>query len=118
MAMLIVDGVTIKDPSEFTWGINDVDSSDSGRTQDAIMHRNRVAQKRKLSIGWTMCTPAETAAILQAFNPEYISVTYHDAMDNATETRTFYTGDKSAPVHQWYANRKYYSKISFNIIER
>jgi len=118
MAMLIVDGVEIREPSEFTWGLNDVDASDSGRTQDGKMHRNRVTQKRKINLSWSMPTPDETSAILSAFNPQYFDVTYFDPLDNATMTRTFYASDKSAPVHVWQANKKYYTSVSFNIIER
>lgn len=118
MAMLIVDGVAVKEPSKFDYGLQDVSSSDAGRTQDSIMHKNRVAQKVKIGLAWNMTTPDETATLMQAFNPEYIDVTYHDALLNATVTKTFYTGDKSAAVHMWTANRKYYTSVSFNIIER
>lgn len=118
MAMLLVDGVEIKDPSEMTYGLQDVDSAGSGRTQDGYMHRDRVAQKVKISLSWSMTTPEETAAILQAFDPEYINVTYPDAKLNAVVTREFYAGDKSCPVQIWTVNSKYYNKITFNIIER
>ena len=118
MAMLIVDGVPIKEPSELTYGLQDVSSSDSGRTQDSIMHKNRVAQKVKLNLAWSMTTPEETATIMQAFQPEYFMVTYHDALLNAPVTKEFYCGDKSAPVHHWYVGDKRYTKVSFNIIER
>lgn len=118
MAMLVVDGVPIKEPSEMTYGLQDVSSSDAGRTQDTIMHKNRVGQKVTLGLSWSMPTPDETAAILQAFDPEYFHVTYHDAKLNALVTREFYAGDKTAPVHIWSVNRKYYKTVSFNIIER
>ena len=118
MAMLVVDGVSIKEPSKFQWSLQDVSAPDSGRTEDSVMHKNRVAQKVKINLAWTMTTPAETSAILQAFNPEYVMVTYHDALLNATVTREFYTGDKSAPVHIWSANNKRYTKVTLNIIER
>lgn len=118
MSMIIVDGVAMKEPSEFTWGLMDVDEANSGRTQDGLMHRSRVTQKRKLNLSWNMTTPEETATLLQAFNPEYITVTYPDALLNADVTKVFYTGDKTAPVQTWQVNHKYYTKVSFNIIER
>lgn len=40
-----VDGTELPCPSSFTWGLQDVSASQSGRTDDAIMHKNRVAQK-------------------------------------------------------------------------
>lgn len=118
MAMLKVNGVNVKEPSEMTYGLQDISASDAGRTQDTIMHKNRVGQKVTLSLAWSMTTPEETAALLQAFDPEYVNVTYNDAKLNALVTKVFYTGDKTAPVHMWTVNNKYYNKVSFNLIER
>ena len=118
MAMIKVNGTAVKTPSSFSWGLQDVSDSASGRTQDSIMHKNRVAQKRKIQLAWNNPTKEETAAILQAFNPEYIDVTYPDAMSGTNETRTFYVGDRSAPMKMWTVNRKIYSQVSFDIVER
>lgn len=116
--MIWVNGTAIKTPSSFSWGLQDVSDSASGRTQDALMHKNRVAQKRKISLAWSNPTKDETAAILQAFNLEYINVTYPDAMSGTDETRTFYVGDRSAPMKMWTVNNKRYSQVSFDIVER
>lgn len=118
MAMLVVDGVSIKEPSKFQWSLQDVSAPDSGRTEDSVMHKNRVAQKVKLELQWTMTTPQETSDILQAFQPEYINVTYHDPLLNDYRTAEFYVGDRSAPVKFWLVDKKYYESVSFNIIER
>lgn len=118
MAMITVDGVEIKTPSSFSWGLQDVSDSASGRTQDALMHKNRISQKRKISLSWNYPTPAEASAILKAFNPEYVSVRYPDAMSGMDETRTFYVGDRTAPMKIWTINNKRYSQVSFDIIER
>lgn len=116
--MLVVDGTAVKSPSSMTIGFQDVSNSDAGRTQDALMHKNLVARKRKIDLAWSSPTPAEAHAILTAFYPEYIDVSYYDPLDGATVTRTFYSGDKSAPVKIWSTNNKRYESISFNIIER
>lgn len=118
MSMILVDGSGIKDPSVFEWGLQDVSAADSGRTDDIVMHKNRVGQKRKLKMAWNNPTPAETAAILQAFNPEYFMVTYPDAMSGLNETREFYAGDRSAPMRAWTARYKRYTQVTFDIIER
>lgn len=118
MAMIIVDGVEVKTPSTFSWGLQDVSDSASGRTQDALMHKNRISQKRKISLVWNHPTPAEASAILKAFNSEYVSVRYPDAMSGMDETRTFYVGDRTAPMKIWTINNKRYSQVSFDIIER
>jgi hypothetical protein len=119
MAMITVNGVELPDPAEYTWGLQDVSASDAGRTEDAMMHKNRVGQKRKLNLTWSGLEPADVALILQAVNPEYMEVSYPDAMSNSTETRTFYVGDRSAPIHWWYGTTgRYYNRLSFNFIER
>lgn len=116
--LIKVDGVQIKTPSSFSWGLQDVSASDSGRTDDTVMHKNRIGQKRKLSFIWAAPTREETSAILRAFNPEYINITYPDAMSGKNETRTFYVGDRSAPMKIWTIANKRYESISFDAIER
>ena len=115
---LKVDNVTMPCPSSFQWGLQDVSAAESGRTSDSLMHKNRVSQKRKIALSWSELTPAQTSTVLQAFNPEYISVYYWDAMAGAYQTRTFYVGDRSAPVHFWFANNQRFETVSFDIIER
>jgi len=118
MAMIKVDGAAIKSPSTFSWGLQDVSDSAAGRTQDIVMHKNRVGQKRKISLAWNGPRPSEVSAILKAFNPEYVSVTYPDALSGEIETRTFYVGDRTAPIKTWTVNNKLYTQLSFEIIER
>lgn len=113
-----VDGVQMPCPSQFDWSLQDISAAESGRTDDGLMQKNRVAQKRKIALAWKEPTIMQASAILTAFNPEYISVYYWDAMAGQYQTRTFYVGDRSAPVHFWWVGNKRYSTISFDIIER
>lgn len=116
--MITVDGVEMPCPSKLDWGLQDVSASDSGRTQDAKMHKNRVAQKRKLQLAWNGPTSDQVSKILKAFNPEYIRVRYPDAMSGEYETRTFYVGDRSAPYKCWWYGNHRMEQLSFDIIER
>lgn len=120
MAMLSVDGTVIPSPSSFTWGLMDNSASDGGRVQDDsdTMFKNRTSQKRKLQLSWNGLSKEDAATVLQAFNPEYISVTYPDAMSGTDQTRTFYVGDRTAPMKIWTVGNKRYEQLSFNIIER
>lgn len=115
---LKVDGIEMPCPSAFTWGLQDISASESGRSDDSLMHKNRVAQKRKLELQWNGKDWTATSKILKAFNPEYISVYYPDMMSGNYETRTFYVGDRSAPVKWWWIGNKRTESISFNLIER
>lgn len=116
--MLRVDGAEMPCPSSFGWGLQDISAAESGRSDDTIMHKNRVGQKRKISLAWVGKDWQITARILQAFNPEYIQVTYPDMMSGVYETRTFYVGDRSAPVKWWWAGNQRMEQISFDIIEQ
>lgn len=115
---LVVDGKNVKTPAKFEVGIQDVSSADAGRTQDAIMHKNRVAQKITIALAWNATTPEETSEILTAFDPEYVDVSFINPKTNKRETRTFYSGDKAAPMKSWFVGGKWYSQVSFSIIER
>ncbi len=55
--------------------------------------------------------------VLNAVNPEYISVYYYDPMDGWS-TRTFYVGDRSAPFKTFWIGNKRVDRLSFDIIER
>lgn len=107
-------------PDDISWGLQDVSSSDAGRVNDssATMYKNRVAQKRKLSLSWKNPDGDTTSTILQAFNPEYVWVRYLDPLVGSYQIRQFYTGDKTAPVRLITVGGVSYSSVSFDIIER
>ena len=117
-SLIVVDGVRLPQPYVYTWSLQDVSAPNAGRTEDALMHKDMVAQKRKLQLGWRGLDTATTASILQAFNPEYFSVYYFDMLDNDYETRVFYSGDKSVNVRLWWVGRHLIETVSFDIIER
>lgn len=121
MAMLVIDGHPLsRDPSELTWGLQDVSASDAGRDQSGVMHKNRVTQKRKLSCTWNIAHEAQATEILRAVNPEYFKVGYYDPMDGKFETRTFYVGDRSAPFRSYMVpvvGGTTFKTISFDLIE-
>ena len=81
----------VPDPSELTWGEQDVSSSDAGRTHDsgATMQKMLITRKIKLQLKWTNRTAAEIGAILRAFDAEYFYVRYLDAKSGTFQTRCF-----------------------------
>lgn len=116
--MIRVDGKRVKTPSSFRLSFQDISTSDAGRTQDGLMHKNRVARKRKISLAWNGPTPQEAHEILTAFAPEYFNIEYYDPLVGGTTTKTFYSGDQEAPVKIWTVGNKRYEQISFDVIER
>lgn len=111
-----VDGRAVRCPSSYTWKLEDISASDAGRTEDTVMHKMRIGQVVGLELSWNGLTTAEVAAILQAFNPEYIQVDYLDAMRGKYVTSEFYVGNRSAPMYN--ARMGLWENVSFNLIER
>lgn len=111
-----VNGASVPCPSGYVYNLQDVSSSDAGRTEDALMHKERIAQKVKLELSWKNVTTVECAAVLTAFNPQYISITYLDAKAGDYLTKTFYVGDRSAPLYN--ARLGLWENVSFNVIEQ
>lgn len=113
-----VDGVEMPCPSTWQWGLMDVSLGESGRTDDAIMHKNRVAQKRKIQVGFNGITKEVAHIILQAINPEYIQVNYYDLLAGKRQTRVMYVGDRSAPFKWWWDGKNILESLTFDLIER
>lgn len=121
MAMLTVDGHAIShDPATMQVSMQRVSASDAGRDQGGTMHVNQVTKKRKVALSWVVMHEADTVEVLQAFAPEYISVSYYDPFDGQMETRTFYTGDQTADMRSYQVpcvGGTTFKTVSFDIIE-
>lgn len=113
-----VDGKKVKCPSKLEWALQDISKSNAGRTKNALMHKNRIAQKRTLNLGWNGVTDDECHEILKAFNPEYVDIKFYDPLEGKVITKNFYTGDKTAPVYSWWVGKHLYQSVSFSAIER
>ena len=105
----------IPSPSKYDWKLSDVSAADAGRTEDALMHKMRIAQKVHIELEWQNISDADASAILTAFQPEYISVEYYDYKAMAFQTKTFYVGDRQVIS---YSRKLGIGNISFNIIEQ
>lgn len=111
-----VDGRAVICPSSYQWKLEDISASDAGRTEDTTMHKNRIGQVVGLELVWNNVSIEDAAELLQAFNPEYINVTYLDAMEGKYITSEFYVGNRSAPLYNSRLGK--WNKISFNLIKR
>ena len=111
-----VDGKLVKCPSSYQWKMQDISASDAGRTEDTKMDKKRIGHIRKIELEWQNVSITDAAAILQAFNPEYIEVCYLDAMTGTYRTSEFYVGDRSTPLYN--AKLGVWNNVAFNIIER
>ena len=123
LTMLIINGVEMPPLSSFEWQLMDVSAGESGRTDDALMHKNTVAKKRKLLVSWVRLDFADASRIIQAVSSdEYFPVTYPDYLDgNLQAERVFYVGDRTVPVKAFRMDDptwQFTDTISFDLIER
>lgn len=122
MFRLLVDGTDLTSYIAFKgvkWTRNDVDSPDTGRTMDAVMHRGRVASKVRLDISCKPLTDSQASTVLNAIYPEYVTVQYTDPQAGGLVTRTMYSNNNPA---SYLLNREgeedLWDGITFPLIER
>ena len=102
----------------FKWQRYDIDSPNTGRTLDGMMHRGRVATKIRLDIKCRPLTATELNTVLNAILPEYVTVTYSDPM-LGTVTKTMYSNNNPA-VHALTKpdGTEWWSGVTFPLVER
>lgn len=73
---------------------NDIESPDSGRTLDGVMHRGRIAVKEKIKIKTVPLTKVQTAALQALIYPEtfQVRVTPYPG-SNSSRTFTMYSNN-------------------------
>lgn len=103
-------------PSKYQYDLQDVSSPDAGRTEDALMHKQRIAQKVKIELAWSNLNTSGVSEVLTAFNSEYLSIEYLDAKVGTYVTKIFYVGDRTSPLYN--SKMDVWENVSFNIIER
>ena len=94
MDILTIGGVAMPTPNEYKVQLSDLDSSDTGRTEDGVMMRNRVREGiAKISVSWAALSTADCAKILTAVKPDSFEVGY---FFGETRTAKMYAGDRAA----------------------
>lgn len=119
-ALFIIDGqdFTYMIPEgAIKWSRNDLDSEETGRTLDGVIHRTRIAIKRKLSITTMPLTTEQIIALNAALQPVFITVKYLDPIDGIT-TRTFYGSTVESTTQITMDGETYWTGTTFNLIEQ
>jgi hypothetical protein len=111
-----INGVAVKFPSVYKWKLEDLSAADAGRTEDTIMDKMRIGQVVGIELQWNKVSIQEASTLLQQFNPEYVEVCYLDAMAGKYVTKTFYVGNRSAPLYN--GELGLWDNIAFNLIGR
>jgi hypothetical protein len=86
-------------PSEFTVTVLDLDDADATtRTADGTLNRDRITTKRQIEMKFNALTWADISSILQAISGVFFDLYYPDPMTGTYVTKTFYVGNRPAPV--------------------
>jgi len=119
MALLVVNGVALPDPSDLKVNISDLSSEESGRLLDGTMVKDVVARKVQIDVSWNTLSWEDVSTLLTAVESSiFLTVVYPDPKVGSYQTKTFYVGDRSAPA-VWLANGKeYWGGVSFTFIEQ
>lgn len=115
-------------PSEMTVSVMDISAPDAGRDQTGYMWTQKlknsngdVILKHKIQLAWWCPDPAVVASVLNAIKPERFYVSFHDPFNSnptgGNISCLMYVGDREMPVQMWGANRKFYSRLAFDLIE-
>ena len=115
---MTINGRQIKQPATVTYNRYDMDSEESFRGLDGTMQRDRVATKVKLECQWNTLTGAEMSAILGSMEDVFFPINYYDPLMGSWTTKTFYVGDRSAPVYSVANGKVIFKSFSANFIEQ
>lgn len=118
MALLTVDGVALREPSQYEITYKDLDSSNSYTSETGILNRDMIrSNHRTLSVGWDRLTANELVEILQAVGGKSeFKLAYFDYYSMSYRTGRFYANDRKVTGKKVKEVNGLYS-VSFNITE-
>jgi len=112
--VLTIGGVVLPPPMTYSVEYNDLDSPDTGRTEDGMLHRVRVRHDvAKIKVGWEQLTTEKADLILNAIAPDSFTVVYYFG---TAKTATMYAGNRSCELRRINYNKASWN-ISFDLIE-
>ena len=117
MAILKAGEVDLPGPVELSIDDEIIWSSNTGRTADATMTGDVLAEKKTMTIKWGILTETEEVLIKINLKSGFFPITFHD--DGLDITIPAYRGTLSK-VHKGYLDDGiyYYQSVSVSIIEQ
>ena len=112
-----LNGVYTVQPVSIQVLLSDLDN-ESSRNAAGEMFRDRITTKRKLNCEWGIMSTQEISQILNIIANVFFSVTYMDPWDGVEVTRTFYAGDRTAPVCMIQHGETISKGLTVNFIEK
>ncbi len=115
--ILIVDGITLPDPSEMT--PSDYDISDSNRNANGVMISQIIREDvHKIECKWKVLRPEDWNTIRRAIKKKFgLSVKYYLPDQSSQGTLTMYAGDRTTPIYTYERGEPVYKDATLNFIE-
>lgn len=105
--------------ADIKWSDNDLDGPGSGRTLDAVMHRNKVGSKRKAEIKLVPMKSLDVLPIMTILKSQYFICQTDLIPDSAgTQTLYMYNSTRTGNVRITTDGKMIHTDVSFNMIER
>lgn len=120
---LIVNGISLVPYIAYggvKWQRNDVDGESAGRTTDSgYLYRDRLSVKTRLDITCRPLTLQETRIVLNAVEPEFVTVRYTDPQAGTDVIKQMYSNNIPATfLMRRKDGTELWSGITFPLIER
>lgn len=117
MAVLKVGGVDLPPPISMAVDDEIIWSANSGRTTDATMVADVVAEKKTLNVEWGILSEADVALIKSALKPGFFPITFRD--DGKDITINAYRGTMSKDAAGFLSDGVfYYRSLSVSLIQQ
>ncbi len=98
MALITIDSIEMPTPNQYSIPMQDLDSSDSSRSESGVLIRNRVRQGIcQLDLAWRV-GGADAAKLLGAIVPDKVEVRYFDPRTNSYNEAEMYVEDRSCAL--------------------
>lgn len=118
MAFITISGKEFN-PASCTFEIETLDTENSGRSLDGLMHRDVITTKISLQLTWNHISVAEMSSLLTVLSDTFFTVRYWNPVNGAWATDTFYCGNRTVPVYSCINEQIVYDAgFSVNIIQR
>jgi hypothetical protein len=115
--MMWINGIpVVPSPDSLTAGIMDISNAERNAAGTIIIER--IATKRKLSLGWQFISDSNLSALLNLVAAVFFTTKYPDPLTGKLRIGTFYCGDRTVEGITYRNGKMYWKNLKFDIIER
>ncbi|WP_053983432.1 DUF6711 family protein [Niameybacter massiliensis] len=113
--MIRINGVDVQTPSSYMVNIMDITKSE--RNAKGNMQIDLINTKYKLELTWSLLTQTQITKILDALEARVTFEVTFVSPTGSKLTRTFYKGDRSAPLLDYLDGQARWKDFKVNLIE-